>query len=90
MMYVHTFFIGFIVFLGGVLCITSANELITTSLGRRVCLGIGIFWGVRLVVQFVGYSSKLWKGKRFETLVHIMFVGLWGYLTGVFGWVYFN
>ncbi|WP_167856211.1 hypothetical protein [Hymenobacter metallicola] len=32
----------------------------------------------------VGYSTKLWRGKRFETAVHIGFIGLWTYLTGVF------
>ena len=39
LMYVHSFFIAFVVLLMGVLCLTSANELIETTLGRRVCLG---------------------------------------------------
>ena len=90
MMYVHTFFIAFVVFLAGILCLTSANELITTSLGRKICLGCGIFGGVRLVIQFVGYSSELWKGKRFETYIHLMFSGLWVYLTGLFMSIYIN
>jgi len=83
-MYVHSFFIAFVVLLLGVLCLTSSAELINTALGKRVSLGIGLFWGVRLLVQFFGYSSKLWKGKPFETAVHIVFAVFWTYLTSVF------
>lgn len=84
MMYVHAFFIAFVVFLIGLLCLTSSHELLTTTLGRRICLGIGIFWIARLCVQFFGYSSKVWKGKLFETVVHIIFSILWAYLSTVF------
>src|SRR5437870_5437846 len=66
MMYVHTFFIAFVVFLTGLLCLTSSNEIIETSLGRKIALGLGVFWIIRLIIQFFGYSSKLWKGKKFE------------------------
>lgn len=83
-MYVHTLFVALVVFLMGVLCFTSAPDLITTSLGKRVCLGLGVFWGLRLVVQFFGYSTELWKGKRLETSIHIIFSILWVYLTVTF------
>ena len=83
-MYVHTFFIALTVFLMGVLCISSADMLINTELGRRICLGLAIFWLARLIVQFVGYSSELWKGKRLETAVHIIFSVLWTFLTLIF------
>jgi hypothetical protein len=84
MMYVHTFFIALTVLLMGILCSTSWAELIETNLGKKICLGFGIFWGIRLVIQFFGYSSKLWKGKIFETFVHIVFSFLWVYLSYVF------
>lgn len=87
MMVVHTFFIALTVFLMGLLCLTSATELVHTSLGKKISLGLGIFWTVRLFVQFFGYSSELWKGKPFETTVHILFSGLWLYLSTVFLWV---
>jgi hypothetical protein len=32
-------------------------------------------------VQFFGYSSSLWKGKPFETTVHVGFSMLWAFLT---------
>lgn len=84
MMYIHTLFLAVMLLLMGLLCISSAQELISTSLGRRVCFGFGLFWLLRLIVQFWGYSSLLWRGKQFETTVHFLFSGLWGYFTVVF------
>lgn len=84
MMYVHTFFIGLVVFLMGLLCLTSSNDLINTTLGRKITLALGIFWACRLIIQFFGYSSKLWSGKKFETTIHILFSILWTYLSVVF------
>lgn len=84
MMYVHAFFIAFGVFLMGLLCLTSPNELMTTILGRRISFGLAIFWSTRLFIQFFGYSSLHWRGKTFETTVHILFAALWTYLSGVF------
>ena len=84
MMYVHTFFIAFTVLLMGLLCLSSAPELVGTPLGRRVALGCGGFWLARLLIQFFGYSPELWRGKRFETGVHVVFIGFWSYLSAVF------
>jgi hypothetical protein len=84
MMYVHMFFIAFGVLLIGLLCLTSSHELSTTILGKNISLGLGIFWTVRLFVQFFGYSSKLWKGKPFETAIHILFSMFCAYLSTVF------
>lgn len=90
MMKVHTLFIALVVFLMGLLCFTSASDLLYTDLGKKLCLGLGIFWSLRLFIQFFGYSSKLWKGKIFETGVHILFSMLWTYLSFIFLWAYFG
>ncbi|WGQ07652.1 hypothetical protein QG516_13855 [Pedobacter gandavensis] len=84
MMYVHTFFIALVVFLIGVLCLTSSEELLSTGLGKKIVLGFGVFWSVRLLMQFFGYSSALWKGKFKETVIHIIFSLFWTYLTVIF------
>jgi len=84
MMYVHTFFIALAVLLMGLLCLTSAAELVSSLLGRRVALGLGVFWLARLLIQFFGYSTTLWRGKQFETIVHVAFSLLWAYVSGVF------
>ena len=85
-LYVHTFFIALTVLLMGLLCLSSANLLIDSVLGARICLGLAVFWTVRLFFQFFGYSAELWRGKTFETIVHIAFSFLWLYLSAVF-WV---
>ncbi len=84
MMYVHSFFIAFVVVLIGLLCVTSATDLLTTPLGKRISLGISVFWIARLFIQFFGYSTSLWKGKTFETSIHILFSMLWTGLSVVF------
>jgi len=83
-LYVHTFFIALTVLLMGLLCLCSGELLLTTPLGQRICLGLAIFWSIRLLFQFFGYSAELWRGKRFETIVHIAFSLLWLYLSAVF------
>lgn len=90
MMIVHTFFIALTVFLMGLLCLTSATELIETNFGKNISFGFGIFWTVRLLIQFLYYSTDLWKGKKFETLMHIIFSILWAYLSFIFLKIYFN
>lgn len=86
MMTVHTFFIALVVLLMGLLCLTSSTDLVETQLGKTISLGLGIFWVVRLFVQFFGYSSKLWRSKTFETVIHILFSLLWIYFSIVFFW----
>lgn len=90
MMYVHVFFIALAIFLLGLLCLTSSGALLNTALGRRICLGLGIFWAARLYAQFFVYSKELWKGKPFETTIHILFSVLWAYLSILFVLAWFN
>ena len=83
-MQVHTFFIAFTVFLIGLLCVFHAHSLVSTDLGKDISLGLTFFWGIRFLFQQFVYSKKLWKGKTFETIVHIVFSLLWVYFTLVF------
>ncbi len=84
LMEVHAFFVALMVWMMGLLCVTSADLLLTSELGQRLLLGMSFFWGIRLFVQFLWYSPVLWKGKPFETLVHISFSLLWVFLTLLF------
>lgn len=90
MIYVHTFFIALTILMMGILCLTSAQELTQTNLGKKISLGLGIFWTLRLFIQFFGYSSVLWKGKVFETTVHIFFILMWTYMSIIFLAAYFS
>lgn len=84
MMVIHTLFIALLVFLMGLLCLTSNSDIAGTSFGRKISLGLAVFWTIRLGTQIFGYSSKLWKGKTFETTVHVLFIFLWAYFSLIF------
>ena len=47
---------------------------------------IGVFWGVRTVLQMTYYSSSHWRGKPGLTLVHVMLLVLYGGLSMVYLW----
>lgn len=84
MMQVHTFFIALVVLMIGLLCAFEAKDLVHTQLGQTICGGLAVFWAIRLVFQLFIYSPQLWRGKRFETLVHILFSCFWMYMLWAF------
>ena len=90
MMITHMIFIAITVFSIGLLCVAATQELIETPLGKKLCLGLSVFWALRLIFQLFVYSSKLWKGKTFETAIHLLAVCFWVYMGGVFGAVAFS
>jgi hypothetical protein len=88
LMYVHKFFIALVVLLMGVVCLAAPQDILSTRLGKFLSLGLFVFWGTRLYFQFFVYSSILWKGKTFETMIHVMFSIIWVYLSSVFLVIY--
>ena len=90
-MQAHTFFIALIVFLNGLLFISLQKELTTPSpLSKAISFGLLLFWGIRCFAQHFFYSSLLWKGKKFETTVHILFSFFWIYILMVVGYNLFS
>lgn len=87
-LYVHTFFIAFVVLLMAVLCLNYTHELVYDPFGRVISLGFFGFWLTRLIFQFFVYSPKVWRGKRFETVMHVVFATIWLYFTCVFLFAY--
>jgi hypothetical protein len=90
MMHVHTFFIALILLLMGLLCISSAQQLIETPLGKKITGGLCFFWVARLLIQFFWYSQKLWRGKQTETIIHVLFAFCWIYFSMIFFLVCWN
>ena len=68
---VHKHFISITLVLFGVLTLGFADELAEGSneLGRWLALGIGIFWGIRAVMQWTYYSWDHWRGKPGRTVI---------------------
>jgi len=82
---VHAMFIALILLLSGLLLVGLPHELLTpTPLACAVLGGLAIFWGLRLWMQWFMYDRELWLGKRFETAMHLLFSGLWVFLTATF------
>ena len=88
LMYVHTFFVALVVLLMGLLCVSASEEITHSILGKKIALGLFVFWALRLYFQFFVYSPELWRGKRFETFVHVLFSAFWFYISAVFLIVY--
>lgn len=83
--YVHCFFVCLMLVLTGLGCLLWPQTLMQpTPLGVLVCAGLAIFWIIRMLMQFFVYSDEHWKGKRFETVAHVCFSGLWGFYAGIF------
>ena len=84
--HVHAWFITITLVIFGVVTIRFAGELATgtNDLGRWLAAGIGIFWLIRWLMQFFHYNSSHWRGKRAETIVHIVLIFLYGSFAGVY------
>ena len=84
--HVHAWFITITLAIFGVVTIRFADELAagTNDLGRWLAAGIGIFWLIRWLIQFFYYDSSHWRGKRAETIVHIVLIFLYGSFAGVY------
>lgn len=77
MTYVHTFFLAFVLLLLGIFMLKFQCELKCSEIGNAFHLGLSIFWFTRLFFQLFVYKSELWKGKLFETIIHILFILIW-------------
>jgi hypothetical protein len=83
--YVHAVFICVVLILFGLLSLLCTDDLLMRGrLATFVLAGITFFWALRLLFQFFVYDSRLWKGNRFNTNVHVIFSAMWTY----FGCVY--
>ena len=84
--FVHTFFIGLGVSLGGAASFVCADALLRPGLLSKTLLaGMTLFWLCRLLAQFFGYDSRTWKGDPFRTFMHAAFSVLWIYVTATYG-----
>ena len=82
---VHTFFICFILVMMGLPCVLEPSVFLECSrAGGWLAWSFSAFWGTRLFFQLFVYPRNLWRGKRFETIVHALFTIFWLSLAGLF------
>lgn len=83
--HVHTFFICLTVVIMGLPCLLEpAIFLVPGRAGAWISWSFAAFWGCRLYFQWFVYPAALWRGKRLETAVHLVFTAIWLALTAVF------
>lgn len=84
--FVHNFFIGLTVMLGGAATFFCTKALLhPDALSHAVLAGMAVFWLCRLLAQFVAYDSAIWRGDRFRTFMHVGCSLLWCYVTSTYG-----
>jgi hypothetical protein len=80
--FVHCFFIALVVALLGIASLFYTDALLEPSAASRLLLtGIVLFWTCRLAIQFFGYDSAIWRGRRFYTCMHALFSAFWMYVV---------
>lgn len=88
---VHCLFLCLTLVLMGLLCLVWPETLLQSSpLGRLVAGGLCFFWFCRLFAQWFVYDWRHWRGKRFETVVHLMFTVLWAFYAALFAAVWWK
>ncbi|MDA0322436.1 MAG: hypothetical protein O2923_06930 [Verrucomicrobia bacterium] len=85
-MQIHGWFISITLAIFGVLTIRFAPDMALGSdiVLRWLAFSIATFWGVRTVLQVVGYSSSHWRGKVRETILHIVLLIVFTTVTTVY------
>ncbi len=83
---VHCFFISLLVVLIGACSLFYTNALVGSgTLSRVVLTGFVVFWFIRLVFQLFVYDSAIWRGRRFFTVMHVVFSIFWSYVVLIYG-----
>jgi hypothetical protein len=83
---VHCFFIALLVVMIGGCSLFYTNALLASgALSRVVLTGFVVFWLSRLGFQFFVYDTAIWRGRRFYTVMHVVFSIFWIYVVVTYG-----
>lgn len=80
--HVHTFFIGLTCAIFGTLTWVFAADIATAAhpMLRWFAFSLGLFWGIRCVMQWAFYSTSHWRGLLPQTVAHwTLFLGYGGF-----------
>jgi hypothetical protein len=81
--FVHWVYIVLIVGLFSTLCFGFAHELTASRLGRFMCVFMGAFWLLRIVLQWFYYDREIRRANRWLDALYL--TGLVA-LSAIFGW----
>jgi hypothetical protein len=77
---VHSLFISITVATFGILTFRFADTFVLgrNELAKWMAGAIGIFWSVRAIIQWIGYSTSHWRGLFGPTAVHWTLFSVYG------------
>ena len=83
--YVHAFYLSLtLVYFAGFTAFRADAILAGDPLARLVARAIGVFWAIRVGIQFFYYSPSHWRGKPREILAHVVLTVLYGFMAGLY------
>ena len=84
--HVHAFFICVILIIMALPCLFEPQVFLERSRpGGWMAFSYSIFCGIRLYCQWWVYPTALWRHRRFETIIHLLFTFIWFALFSLFG-----
>jgi len=85
---VHAWFISITLGIFAAMTWRFAGEMAagTNLVCRWLAGGIGLFWGIRAVLQATYYSSSHWRGQRGRTVAHAGLLIVYGGFAAVYLW----
>jgi hypothetical protein len=83
---VHVWFISLALATFAVLTGRFAAEMASGAnpLAAWLAGAIGLFWGIRTLVQIAYYSRSHWQGHRGRTFIHAVFLVVYGGMTVIY------
>jgi len=80
---VHLWFISLTLLIFGGVTWQYADDMARggNPLAAWLCGGIALFWGIRTLLQIMYYSSSHWRGKRAQTVAHVVLLGVYVSMT---------
>ena len=80
--HVHAWFVSITLALFGVLTWRFAEDFASgaSPLAKWLTTGIGIFWTIRLILQWTYYSASHWRGQGLRMVAHLVLTSIY------FGW----
>jgi hypothetical protein len=83
--HVHALFICVMLGMMGLPCLLDPRVFLEpTRAGAWLAWSFAGFWTIRLYCQWWVYPRALWRGRRFETVMHWCFTAVWLALAALF------
>jgi len=78
--HVHMWFISVTLLIFGAVTLRFAPDMASGAIEicRWLAAGIGLFWGLRAILQITYYSTSHWRGNYGRTIAHVVLLFVYG------------